>query len=201
MYGCPKPTGGRRSEIALLQPAVDRFPDGLGQTSDFAVSGHIHIFFGRTWSDLVGRGSPTGAPDVYRPGIGIAGQRAATLAVTKTLSSRGAQPPRLWFGAPPRRTQMRQDTQNGGQLPRLRLGREGASHGARGGCAPQSNGMVTAWTLGLPILPATTPRSLAFVPLCGMKFLRRSPLPAPPSPLLRIFSTAIWLNLPKLAPT
>jgi len=38
--------------------------------------------------------------------------------------------------------------------------------------APPSNGMVTAWTLGLPILPATPARSLVFVPLCGMKFLR-----------------------------
>ena len=54
MQGCPKPTGSRRSEIALLQPTVGLFPDGLGPPSDFVVSGHIHIFLvglGRTWSD------------------------------------------------------------------------------------------------------------------------------------------------------
>jgi len=52
------------------------------------------------------------------------------------------------------------------------------------------------WTLALPILPATTARSLVFVPLCGMKFLRRNPrpqtlssprLPAPRSLLFSAF--------------
>ena len=43
-------------------PAVDLFPDRLREPGNFAVSGHFHIFFGLTWSDLVGRGSHRGAP-------------------------------------------------------------------------------------------------------------------------------------------
>jgi hypothetical protein len=47
--------------------------------------------------------------------------------------------------ARPRAERTRQETPNGGWIPRLRVGREGASHCARGGRAPQANGMVTAW--------------------------------------------------------
>ena len=35
-----------------------------------------------------------------------------------------------------------------------------------------ASGRRPRWTLGWPILPATMARSLVFVPLCGMKFLR-----------------------------
>ena len=58
-------------------PALALFSDGLGQTSDFGVSGHIHISKvgpGRTRITL----SHPGAPDVHRPGIAIAGQRDGT---------------------------------------------------------------------------------------------------------------------------
>ena len=61
---------------------------------------------------------------------------AANLGRNDAVEFRGATPLRLWFGAPghPKRW----------ESPCLRVGREGASHGTRGGRAPQSNCLVTA---------------------------------------------------------
>ena len=56
----------------------------------------------------------------------------------------GAQPPRLWFGAPARRTRAHPQTPNGLARLRVQAGREGASCRTRGGCAPQRNGIVPA---------------------------------------------------------
>src|ERR1700678_4413809 len=63
---------------ARLQPLVWFFPDRLREPGNFAIADHFHIFLGLTWSDLVGRGSHPGAPDVHRPGIGMASPPAAT---------------------------------------------------------------------------------------------------------------------------
>src|SRR5439155_3922557 len=54
----------------------------------------------------------------------------------------GAQPPRLLFGAPSRRTPARTNAVISERVCVCRVGREGAVHSARGGRAPQEHCMV-----------------------------------------------------------
>ena len=56
----------------------------------------------------------------------------------------GAQPPRLQFGAPSRRTERLTPAPSGSSIPRLTISREGAADCARGGRAPHSHCMDSA---------------------------------------------------------
>ena len=69
---CPSEAAAEPSARAPSLPApCSLLPDGLGQTSDFAGSGHVHIFLvglGRTWSDagLTRAHQTAGCPRIAR---------------------------------------------------------------------------------------------------------------------------------------
>ena len=73
-------------------------------------------------------------------------------------SVRGAQPPRLRFGAPSRRTERLTPAPNGSSIPRLTISREGAADCARGGRAPHSHCMDSAEARAPPTLRAVRMR-------------------------------------------
>jgi hypothetical protein len=86
---------------------------------------------------------PTIAPNCvyFRRGLSfVDSSDAMRLAPSSKFGSifGGAQPSRLWFGAPSRRTQMRQASRDSGMISRAPANREGAIHSTREGYAPLS---------------------------------------------------------------